>query len=754
MKIRANASRRACVGVAASLAGLASAGAVVAQENAAPSGRDQDVETNLSEIVVTARKQGETVLNAPATVNVVSAEALESTNVTQASQLSGVVPGVVLTPGVGGLPATTFRGLGSNASNFGIESSVAIFVDGMYLGRLRDFVTPLYDVSRIEIIKGTQSTLLGKNSSLGAISISTRAPGVSASGDLSAAYSDGIGQTKFTGGATLPLSEQLSVRGAFLFSNEDGYYDNSFVGRSEQDVRDRSGRLSLSWRPADATEVLLRYQHDQRDSDGQNLEVLADGNGVVRARATQLGQANLDVVPNRISQSGNVLVGAGAVPSPLPFDDQTTDRLNLLVNHDLNGMTLTAQTGYISWESDRNSDLDFTRAALFDLRDNEQNEAFTQEVRLASEDGGRLSWLSGLFYYRGDWRLNRAITANSGGGVFPITGSYDNTLQLDTRSISAFGSLRYMLTDDVRLLGGLRYTHEEKTATYLRTGTGVLGTISSPPIPLTTLPTMSSDDVDYDFGIQYQVRPDLMLYATASKGSKSGGFLDTPTSLAVAEFEGETAYTQEIGAKWDLRADGYVTVALFNTDLKDSQTNYVVLVNGVAQGAIGNADIRSRGVEASGQFRFSPEYALTGSVVYAPARFQENFPSTAPFLALDDTPLPRAPDWSGKIQFDGRQDLGRGLHLTQQVSLNYQSDFDLVSFRTTQPTAPIAEEHVLLDARIGLESDRGWEISLIGNNLTNERYNTFATNISASPGGYYGTVNRPRVVTLQVGYKF
>lgn len=711
-----------------------------------------DQATQVDEIVVTARKQGEALLEAPATITVVSSEALQHANITQASELSGIVPGLNQAPGVSGSPATTLRGLGSNSSNFGIETSVAMFQDGIYLGRPRDYVVPLYDISQLELIKGTQSTLLGKNSSVGAISVVNRRPGRDFGYALNLTHSPEIGGTKAEGAVDLPLSEKLQARFAFLAADEDGFMHNAFLGRDEQSLRDLSGRLSLAWQPSESVDVVFVWQHDDRQADGQNVEAILDPAGVLRARATAIGQTDFDTLPNRISYSGSEAVSAGAVAFPLPFDEQTTDRVNLIATFDLGGYTLTSQTAYVNWQSDRATDLDFTRASLLALVDDEATEQFTQELRIASPAGRRYSVLAGAFFYHNEWDLYRQLIGQSGGGVFPLAGRYDNYLSIDTDSVSVFGSYSYDITERLSASAGFRYTHEEKEATYTRTAVGAIGA-GFPAIPTATLPALESDEVDGDIGLKFQANDGLMLYGSFSRGSKSGGYLDTPVTTAAAPYAGEVAYTTEIGAKLDLGARGFATFALFNTDIEDFQTNYTALINGLAQGVIGNGDVRSRGFEAGGSYRVSDAVTLGASVVFAESEFTENFPTAAPFIATEGMPLPRAPKWTGKLEAALDQPLSDKLRLVGNASVRMASSTDL-QFRASQPLAPRSDAYQIVDATIGIAAaDDAWRVALLGTNLTDETYNVFATSISAGGGAYYGSVNRQRVIGIQLTLK-
>lgn len=711
-------------------------------------------EGDIEAIIVTARKQNETLLDAPATISIVTSDALAAEGITSGNQLGGIVPGLVMTPGVAGLPGTTFRGLGSNTAIFSLESSVAQYIDGVYLGHARNYVTPYYDIDHIEFIKGTQSTLLGKNTSLGAISVVNKRP----TGDFGYLvrlnHSWNIDANRAEVAVNLPLSETVQLRAAAFASEEQGQVFNDYKDRDEPRTRDLSGRLSLALQPSENIDGVLIYQHDRRRVRGQVLEVLVDPARVVANRAALFGQV-LNIQQDYINGSGSDALG-GATAGPDAFDRQDTDRLNAIVNFDLGGHTLTSQTAYVDWEAPRVTDLDFTAANLFNLVDEERNKVFSQELRISSPIGGAFSYLGGVYYYDNTYNYDRLFGASPTNTVgFPFTGGSSGQTELKTSTISAFVSGSLEVLEGLRLNAGARYTREKKEGTFVRTATGTLAG-AFPPVPFTVYAPQITHPLDYDFGIQFEPNSDVMLYATHSKGSKSGGFQDFPTTAAGAPYTPETAYSTEAGLKWNLRGGSYFTAAIFNTEVKDFQVGFTRAIGTppVSQTVIGNSDIRSRGFEANASARLSPNFRLGGSIVYADGEFTEAFPATAAVARKGD-PLTRSPKWSGKLEGDYSQDMSNGLEVFAGASVDFASTA-LHQFVVPQPDAPKLSAHQLLDARIGVKDEQaGWEVALLGTNLTDEQYPVFATSISAGGTGignraFYGSLNRPRVIAVQL----
>ncbi|MBN8900045.1 MAG: TonB-dependent receptor, partial [Rhodospirillales bacterium] len=405
-----------------------------------------------------------------------------------------------------------------------------------------------------------------------------------------------------------------------------------------------------------------------------------------------------------------------------------------------------------AWRNPRYTDLDQTAANLFVVQENEYTKSFTQEIRLNSPSGGRFSYLAGAFYYWNNWGNNPISGgSNSNTAGFPITGIANTQLTQNTKAISAFASGSYDILTQLTVDVGVRYTNERKSGTMARQSTGVLGLVSLPSLPLTELQRLETNNVDYSFGVRYKPSNDLLLYATYSRGSKSGGYQDGAALPSLAPYAPETALSTEVGMKLSFNG-GFFAAALFNTEVKDFQNNYTATIGGVSRALIGNADIRSRGFEISGSKRIVTGLRVNGSLVYADGTYLKNFPADGS-VALKGQPLTRNPKWSGQVELTYDRKASEKVDIFGSIKFDFASKAILQSL-ITQAIAPVMKAHQTLNASFGLRLFDGLEISAIGTNLTDAKYVTFATGISGSGGAYAGSVIRGRVIALQIAHKF
>ena len=701
-------------------------------ENAAQPGSRQ---IDSQDIIVTARKRDESAEKIPIAIDVVSNKALATTGTSSLLQLQAVAPGLNLAEGpVGAEIGVTIRGLGSAPGSPSFDGSVSLFVDGIYAPRSREFASSVFDVERIEVIKGTQAALLGKNTSLGAINVITHKPGDKFEADLRSSYEFEFGSTLLAGGVDLPLADGLAVRVSGQRIDDNGWVRDALTNRTAPRNRDDAIRGVVSWQPANGVDVTLVAQHDLSNQRGSTVE-FATLNPIAEQLAALAGAPGslddrLDYV-NATSLTG---------PGTEQYERLQVDRYSGTINIALGGGTLTSVSGYSRYTDHNLSDTDFLPGDWATRGVDESSKQFSQELRFVSPTGGRIDYVVGELYLHNVLDSTSTFTANYPFGPAPgvnIAGSFRNDFLQKTNTFSSFGQMTVHATDALRFVGGLRYTHEKKTVDLARTVLvpGLYSLVIFPPYAPFRL-SRSDGPIDYSVGVQYDLRPGIMTYVSYGKGTKSGGFASSATFLDQSEYNSEAARTIEAGIKaQDAGRRWLLNLSVFHTNVRNFQT---VTFNGVTFN-IFNTDLRSTGVEIEANWRPFEALKLYVNNTYADARDSRT-----------DARVPLAPKWSGSGGFTFRQPLTGAVDFLADGSIDYRSS------RTYQqdPTAAvIGNPFTTFNLSLAVaDSGQHWEVRLIGRNLTDKKGVAFAF-----PTSIIGTQSvmseRSRTIALQVSAK-
>jgi len=462
-------------------------------------------------IIVTATKRPQTLQEVPIAVSVIDADVIDKANIRDLLDLQTVVPSLRITQLQNASQTNfTIRGFGNGANNPGIESSVGVFIDGVYRSRSAAAILDLPTLERVEVLRGPQSTLFGKNVSAGAISIVTKSPEFEWGGSVEATYGN-YDQVNFKGSLTGPLSETLAFRISGSTNNRDGYYTN-IVDGSDQNERDRwAVRGQLLWEPSDAVSFRLIGDYNKID------ENCCGAIQVVNGPATQLIGAPVPFgLGEEISPAGDPFARQVAL------DTDTFNRLegggvSLQGDWDLGSAVLTSITSYREQTDDTDTDVDFSGADLAKNPQDRNYETFTQEIRLASTGDNRFDWLIGGYYFNEDVAFQRDVVfgteirqfvdlqlagfgtdlatvegasqlaqalTTGPGALFPeflpmsgaagalVSGSSFSsgtgvfgTYTMDDESFSIFGQFDYDISDRLTLSGGIAYLDDSKRAT-------------------------------------------------------------------------------------------------------------------------------------------------------------------------------------------------------------------------------------------------------------------------------------------------
>lgn len=512
------------------IAGAFAANPALAQDTV-PASDTVNAQEGVGEIIVTAQRRSESLQKVAVPVSVLGGEQLTQAGVNQAQDLSRLVPALKFSAAGGGGTQVTIRGIGSFAGNPFAEPGVAINYDGVYLPRSGGPNGLFYDLERVEVLKGPQGTLYGRNATAGAVNIITRKP--IDSFELSAGLDVGnYGRMRGDLAVNIPINGVGALRVAGVVSRQDGYFKDGYQDDDTNAIRgqflfDRGGPLT----------VLVGADYSQLKGKGNGGVFALSETGFVSADPW-LG-ASLDG-SNFILQGVSNLLTGGMNPNLLPalrsdgFVDVTNWGLNATINYKFGGVDLTIIPAY------RRNEAHYRHYnAGFLIDSDEFSKATSIEARLASSNkDAPLQWLVGGFYFNEDLNFDlRPFQGVAYGVTRPIT---------NTRSYAAFGQMTYSLTDAFRITGGIRYTDEKKT---LDGEIGFQNPALGPGFPVLFLPLtgeVKGSSVTWKAGVEFDAGPASLLYASASTGFKAGGFFASQAPNTSSP-EKLTAFT--IGAK-------------------------------------------------------------------------------------------------------------------------------------------------------------------------------------------------------------
>lgn len=690
---------------------------VIGASAIAPNALAQSGQVVLDNIVVTAQKREQSLQDVPVAIDVVTAETFQTRQIDAIGEIAAMMPGFEFARAPSDSPGVTFRGIGTQAGNVAFDNSIGMFVDGAFLGNVRLYGQTLFDIERMELIKGTQSTLLGKNTSLGAVSVVNRRPGEDFEGYVQAGLElengGGFGQ----GAINIPLSDKMAMRIAGRYSDLDGWITNVTTGNEVPADRDLGLRTSLSYQANDKLDVLVSYQYTGNRRHGTANQMTAPGLSALGLGAgPDLGESDFDDTKASFSSDPRLKDG----------EDYTNLKAHMAIgtiNYDFGNLVLTSVTSGAWFDFTNNLDFDFDNKDATVLARSEDYSQYSQELRLASPTGETVEYLMGAYFFHSSWDM---VQDNDYGiPDFPpdatagqlFNGAFTNTFRQKTDAYSAFGQVTYNVTDVLRFNVGARFTHERKKVWMGRTNRApftLWNTVIQAPFPYQQLNTVKDDLFSGSVSVQYDVNPDTMLYASASRGGKSGGYgefntipLDPVLGTGNPNVDGrvgnERANSYEIGMKSAL-ADNRVrlNVALFYTDVFGLQQ---LLFSPAGLFVSSNDRARSKGIDGALSWQVSENFRLDLAGAYADAK------------ELDTGfRLGQSPKFSGSARAQWDQPIGEDLLLSLSSTVQYRSS------KYNQPTEGLKTGDfttLAVSARLSSESSR-WHVSVIGENLTNE----------------------------------
>jgi iron complex outermembrane receptor protein len=766
----------------------------------------------LEEVLVTAQKRTESLQDVPISVSAMSGEKVEDDGITNLEELTLYIPNVNINQGQA-QPNLYIRGVGSG-TNAGFEQSVGMYIDGVYSGRGALAAVPLtMDLARVEVLKGPQGILFGKNTIGGAINITTNKPSFENEGMIDALYSDDHNEQIYTAMLNGEITDRVAGRIAVRYDGMDGWWDNRLLETQGPNKDNWYGRGSLLFDASDRVEIIAKYEYGDFQTDDKALVVYqSDQPQNIYGDNVFPILSDSDEAAFDLSDSSEIRTDVGAIT----------------VNWDIDFATFTSITAYSAYKRKGTTNTDFSPLAAIHRSLDEKYEQYSQELRLVSPGGETIDWIAGAYYEVAELDVSRLNTAADFALLGPIvaqplvelpgTTPQPTKFDQDTDALGIFGQATYSLTDTVRVTGGLRYNYEKKKLDKRITNEvgvrlGPTAILRASPFSGAIINDLQShewngldrdkDKWTWSFNTQWDATDNAMLYASVSTGFKSGGFdeayrgagdfirlSDDPITgvpngevipgadPSIISYDDETVLAFEVGAKMGL-LDGAaeLNIAVFRSEYDDLQTS--ALIGDVFR--VGNAGSAiTQGVEIAGRWAATERLSFGGSMAYLDATYDDfkNGPCTIPQVTnpienpgcinedgnnittggsgvqdLTDEDLLFAPEWSSNLNAQYIYPFDSGLELMTSVDMNYSDDY--FSAQDLDPSTQ-HDDVVLWNARIALNGDNGnWSVALLGKNLTDEETSAWNNDVPITgSNSYFGVPQRPRSVALQGRYRF
>lgn len=759
---------------------------------------------SLEEIVVTAQKRAQNLQEVPISVSVVSGDDISDLGITELDQLGTYIPNVNIETSHN--PGITIRGIGSG-DNEAFEQSVGMYVDGAFNGRWIQYRNGLFDIDRVEVLRGPQGTLFGKNAIAGAISVHTARPTQDFEGKVS--YSRGFEWDEedveaFVSG---PLTENLSGRLAFKYINDDGFLENTRNGDDEYLSEEViSFRGTLLWESDKLTAFLKAENTDSDGSGGNNSQIIQAG---PLLPAYQAADPNFTVDPDddKVSKGSNVGVASRNRAS---FDDVNVQNYVLDASYELDSeATITSLTTYSEYDRHYQFDVDFSPADLL-LRERFQDfQQLSQEFRYTSPIGETFEYMAGVFWQKSQLNsasdtdlMDAAVIAEF---LVPAT-IYANYKQ-ETETYAVFWQGKYNLNDASSIEFGIRYTDEEKegsqyqefrefqTANRLIDIPGVGGNDPAAcqlsGAAVLACPFADAYDEALFFGFEefeleedrakesvtwsakytYQMENEVLLYASVATGFKSGGFVEGLESTDKPfNYDDEEALAYEIGMKSEL-LDGTLRLngAIFYTEIDELQTSQLIGTTFVTTNA-GSAI--SQGMEVDLQWQATEKLYVTAGAAYNHARYDEFLGAGCTAVQAQSTPqgqscsqdlsgepLAFAPDWTATVGLNYGTYIADGTEMVWSLDWRFRDKAFL-----TQDNDEIDSQGAYSMTDIGvslISEDTGWRADFIASNVFDKRVSRGRNDVTLTgalptipAGAHYQFTGDPRQISLRVSKEF
>jgi len=704
---------------------------------------DEASSDGIEDIIVTASRRAETLQNESRQIAAVTAEELSRNSASDPSAFANLVPG--LTIGKSGPQLQIYiRGVGDRSVNAFGDPAVAPSLDGVYVPRSFALSGLFFDLERIEVVKGPQGTLYGRNASAGALNLISARPTTELSGYIEGEIGN-LGNQRLAGAVSGEIAPGLSMRAAGQIVDRSGYLSD---GTSDEKLQ--SGRVSALFEPSSDFSLGLSatYAHQGGLGAGPVLLPAVDVNDRFIGASDPRSHALYD----ELNPSGSAI---------RPGNDIFLDNETWLLSANMDwrftdGAKLTILPGYVYA---RNHSRHYVPGIPYDqLQVSKQT---SLEARISSDNDSAFQWVVGGYYAYEDTTDDTAYAIN---GAVSIRRIFP---ELDDETWAVFGEGKFGVTDKLRLIGGARYTWEHKVVD----GTSQT-TAGGRPLPAGTIYGADSwDAVNYRAGIEYDVAPDAMLFATISTGFKAGGFYG---SLPPNTYQPERLTSYEAGLRSRFM-DGRIQLNIdaFYWDYQDRQESFVGIVTGGATAFVTTnaGSARIYGTDVSLVALIGPAGRLSADVEYLNSRYRNYVfdtnttvartactlgPPSDPRLSVSvdcsGFQLVRAPTWSGRVSYQHRLDLSSGAQVLLTAQTRFSSAYWLANdFIAAERTDAYHSSDLMLTY---LTPDKTLELGAYVRNIEDEAIYTLASQSSGVDGLILATVQAPRTYGVRAKFRF
>ncbi|MCK0070613.1 TonB-dependent receptor [Kordiimonas laminariae] len=734
-------------------------------------GKEREQKYALEEVVVTAQKRSESQQSVGVTLSAFSGDVMKELNVDDIADVAANIPNVQVNYGFG---PTNFnvRGLGVNEFSSNLDSPIAVHVDESYISKSFTTSLLLFDIGRVEALKGPQGTLFGRNATGGAVNFFTNKPHNEFEASINAGF-DTYETLRVEGVYNTPLTDSLSLRlSGFVINQGQGFYENTTRNEDEGKTDKWAVRGQLNW-AGENTEVNLSLSYGQDRSDFIPYE----GVGVATPESVAAGAPEFCPEYLNGTARGNTANCVRTIDGLNPGDDDpftsegdVEHQVNnesfigqLRIDHDFSIGTFSSISTYQTFERDQREDADGTPGPGIENFYYDKVEVFGQELRLASDNAGVWNYVAGLYYLKDDFRQSEYLRV-AGGAVPGLFSSFTQS----NEAVAAFLHNNFQLTDSFSLTGGIRWSREEVT---IVGGTDAgLGSIDfgdgedGPETIVATLATHTllpdggeRTDENVNFKVGFEWEPELeafdqfLFFGNVSTGFRSGGYNATFVSAqeGFTSLEPETITAYEAGFKTtflDNRAR--VNVSGFIYDFSNGIVN-VDTPFAVLPVAVNAASIDTKGIEIDGQFLLAPGLELNVAGGWLDSEIVSDI--TAAGVSLNGFTPVNAPEWTFNGQLRYEFEVSDDWNMIVSTDWSWRDDQFL---ETVNAPSNLEDAYWIGNARITLtDVTEKYSVSIYGSNITNTTYRTYANDLP-SFGWLLNIYGPPRVFGVSAGVRF